>query len=82
MDAHVFTLNVFIAETADFTDAQAGGIHEGDHGLLLEVRDGGDEMPCILLRGDKRKIGIEPAHRQLCRVPGQMKDIDGEEAQL
>lgn len=49
VDTHIFTFNIVVAQVADFTDAQAGRIHEGDHGLLLEIRDGGDEMPGIFL---------------------------------
>ena len=29
---------------ADFADAQTGGIHEGDHSLLLEVGHGVDQV--------------------------------------
>lgn len=40
VDTHVFAVNILITEKANFTDTQAGGIHESSHGLLLEVGHG------------------------------------------
>lgn len=48
MEAHIFTLHIFIAQPAQFPDAQAGGIHDGGHGFLLQVRHGGNKLPCLL----------------------------------
>lgn len=82
MDTHIFTFDVFVTETADFTDTQAGRIHECDHSLLLEARYGGDTMQCILFRRDKREMRIELAHRKLKGIPRIVKVINGEETQL
>ena len=49
MDPHVPALDVLITETADLTDPQAGGIHKGDHSLLLDVRHGRDELSGLVL---------------------------------
>lgn len=32
---HIPAVNIFIAEAADLADAEAGGVHEGDHGSLF-----------------------------------------------
>ena len=32
---HIFTVDIFIAEPADFTYAKTGGVHEGKHGFRL-----------------------------------------------
>ena len=72
VDAHIRPGNVRITERADFTDTQAGRIHEGDHGLRLEVRDGGDEIPGFLLGRDKREVLIKTAERELCMIPRLM----------
>ena len=49
MDPHVPALDVLITETLDLTDPQAGGIHKGDHSLLLDVRHGRDELSGLVL---------------------------------
>ena len=82
VDAHIRAGDILITEGADLTDAQAGGIHKGDHGFRFEVWYGGDEMPGLLLGGDKGQKFIKPAHRELCRIPGLMQDIHGKEAEL
>jgi len=81
-DAHPGTADVLIAQAADLAYAQSGRIQERDHGLLFQVRHGGDESPGLLLRRDIRKKIIKPAHGKLCVVPGLMEDVKGEEAQL
>lgn len=40
MDTHAFTLDIFIAQMAEFTNAQTGRIHEGNHGLLFQIGHG------------------------------------------
>lgn len=81
-DAHPGTADVLIAQAADLAYAEPGGIRERDHGLLLDVRHGGDKSPGFLLGRDIRKEIIEPAHGELCVVPMPMEDVKGEEAQL
>ena len=49
VDAHIGAGDILITEGADFADTQAGGIHDGDHGFWLEIRDGRDKMPGFLL---------------------------------
>ncbi len=70
VDAYVGTADVAITQGADLADAQAGGIHERDHGLLLEVWDGGDEMPDSLLGRDEGEVFVKTAHGELCGIPG------------
>ena len=48
-DAHLLPADILITEAAHFTYAQAGGIHEGDHGFLLDAGHGGDELPDLFL---------------------------------
>ena len=81
-DAHLFPADILIAEAAHFPYAQAGGIHEGDHGFLFDAGHGGDELPDLLLGRDIGKVFIKPAHGKLGIVPGLMQDVDGKEAQL
>lgn len=78
MDSHVGTVNVFIAEMADF----AGGTHEGSHCLLFDVRDGANKFKSLFLRGYKRETGIKPAFGKLGIIPGFMEDIQGKKAEL
>ena len=40
---HIPTLDIAVAQMADLADPQAGGIHEGDHGFLLQIRDSRDK---------------------------------------
>ena len=82
MDPHVFALDILISETADFTDTQAGRIHDGNHSLLFDVGNSGDEGLYFLLRRDKRKIGIKLSERDLCRIPGLVKHVDRKKADL
>ena len=82
MDPHVFSLNILVPETADFTDTQTGRIHDSDHCLLLDVGNSGDEGLYFLLRRDKRKIGIKLSERDLCRIPGLVKHVDRKKADL
>ena len=81
-DAHLFPADILIAEAAYLPYAQAGGIHEGGHGFLLDAGHGGDELPDLFLGRDIGKVFIKPAHGELGIVPGLMQDVDGKEAQL
>lgn len=82
VDAHRFPGNVLVFEAAQLTDAQAGGIQDGKHGFLFQVRDGGDEGPHFLSGRDIGKISIELPGGELVRVPWLVEDIQGEKAQL
>ena len=82
MDPHVFALDIFIAEVADLADPQAGRIHDRDHGLYFDVRQGRDESLHFFLGRDKREIGIKLAHGDLCRIPRFVKDVKGKETDL
>ena len=82
MYSHAGAVDVFVAEMADFPNAQAGGIHEGSHCFLFDVRDGADKFKDLLLGGDKGKVCIKPAFRYLGVIPWLVEDIDGEEAEL
>ena len=81
VDAHVFTVNIFITEVADFADMQAGGVHESGHGLLLRVRHGRDKTSDFILGRDKEEMGIKPAERELGRGQRFMEDV-GEEIKI
>jgi hypothetical protein len=67
---------------ADFADAQTGGIHEGDHSLLLEVGHGVDQDGNFLFGRDKGEVFIKLTHGKLGIVPWLMKDIKGKKTQL
>ena len=82
MDAHLFAVNIFTAQAAEFTDTKPGGIQNGQHGFCFQIGHGGDEMQRFLLRGNVRKICIKLAGRELRLIPGLMEDIEGKEAQL
>ena len=82
MDPQVPALDVLITETLDLTDPQAGGIHKGDYSLLLDVRHGRDELYDLVLWRDIWEIGVEPAHGDLHRVPGLMKNVHREKSDL
>lgn len=43
VDAHVFSLDVFITEIADFTDTETGRIHECNHSLRFDICHGRNE---------------------------------------
>ncbi len=81
-DAHLLAADILIAEAADLADAQAGRIHEGNHGFVFDVRHGGDELPDLFLGRDIGKVFIKPTHRKLGIVPWLMQDVDGEETKL
>lgn len=82
MDAHGRTADIFIAEGADFPDAQPRGIHECEDGLMFTVGKRLDKSPGFFLRRNEREIRIKPAHRELRRIPGFMEDINGKKAEL
>ena len=82
VDPHIGTVDILITEMADFADAQAGRIHDGYHGFLLDVRDGGNEVESILQGRHERKKGIKFAEGELGVVPRFMEDVHGEEAEL
>ena len=82
MNPHVFALDILITEMADFTDPEAGGIHESDHGFYLEIRQCRNKNPHIILRRDKRQVSVKFPHGYLCRIPWTMQDIEGEETDL
>ena len=65
MDAHVFAVDILVAEMADFPDTQTRRIHEGTHGSGHKVRDCGDEGEGIFLGGHIRKICVELPERKL-----------------
>lgn len=35
VQAHIFAVNILIAEAVDFANTKPGGIQEGDHGFLF-----------------------------------------------
>ena len=78
----MFPVNVFVAQAADFTDAETGRIQECDHGLLLQIRDRRNEDPGFLHGRDIGEVFVKPARRELGIVPGRMKDVQGKEAEL
>lgn len=43
MNPHVATFNILIFQMTDFANSETGRVHEGNHGFLLQVRNGGDE---------------------------------------
>jgi len=49
VDPSVFPVYVFISEVTEFPDAKAGRIHDGTHGPLFYVRDGGDKLKGFFL---------------------------------
>ena len=65
MDAHVFSVNILIAQAAHFPDAQAGGIHECAHSPGVDAGHGGNELESFLLGWDIREIGIKLPHGKL-----------------
>ena len=66
----------------DFSDTQAGGIHDSNHGFLLDIRNGVNEIEGVLKRRNKWQIRIEPAKRELSVIPWLVKDINGEKTKL
>lgn len=82
MDLHCSTVDIFITETADFTDTETRRIHECHHGFLFDIRNGADEFKSSLLCRHKREILVEPAFWKLAVIPWLMEDIDGKEAEL
>lgn len=82
MDPFIPALDILIPEAADFSNAETGRIHECGHCFDLDIRDRLNKGSGFLLGGHIRKIGIKSSHRQLCRIPGLMKDIQSEETDL
>lgn len=82
VDAHVFPLDVFITEIADFTDTETGRIHESNHGLRLDICHGRNEGFRFFFCRYKRQIGIKFSHGKLCVIPWLMKNIKGKKTQL
>lgn len=82
VDAHVGAADILITEGTDFADAEPSGVHEGQDGLMLEIRKSLDKIPYLLLGRDIGKKRIKSAHRELCGVPRFMKDIHGKKAKL
>ena len=82
MDAHVFSVNILIAQAAHFPDTQAGGIHECAHGPGLDAGHGGNELESFLLGRDIREIGVKLPQGKLCGIPWFVKNIDGKKAEL
>lgn len=82
VEPEILSVNIFITQGAYLADAEAGGIHQSGHGLLLQIRHSGNESPGILSGGDIGKIFIEPAEGELGIVPCFVEDIDGKKAEL
>ena len=82
MYTHTLMVNIFTAETADFTDAQTGGIHDSDHGLLLEAGNGRDKVPGFILGREKGQVCVKAPCRELCVIPCLVKDINMEKPKL
>ena len=82
VDAHIFPLDVFITEIADFTNTKTGRIHESNHSLGLHIAHGRDKDFGLFFCQDKGQIGIKFSHRKLCVIPWLMKNIKSEKAQL
>ena len=82
MYAPAFALDILIAQAADLPYAEAGSIQKTEHSFLLGIPDGFDEVIGGLLRRYVRKIGIKLSGRDLCGIPGLMKDIEREETDL
>ena len=49
MDPSVFPVYVFIPEGTKLSDAKTGGIHDGTHGPLFYIRDGGNKLKGFFL---------------------------------
>lgn len=82
MNAHGFPVNIFIPQGTDFTDPETGGIQKNDHGSFLFVGNGVDVLQDLVSGRNKREKGFKPSHRKLSRIPGFVKNIHGEKAQL
>lgn len=82
VDAQIFPLNVFITEVTDFTNTKTGRIHESNHSFRFEISHGRDKCFGLFFCRDKGQIGIKPAHRELCVIPGLMKNVKSEKTQL
>ena len=68
VDAHIFPLDVFITEVADFTNTKTGRIHESNHSLWFHIGHSRDKGFGLFFCRDKGQIGIKPAHRELCVI--------------
>ena len=82
VDAHIFPLNVFITEIADFTNAKTGRIHESNHSFRFAICHGRDKDFGLFFCRDKWQIGIKFPHRKLCVIPGLMKNVKSKKTQL
>ena len=82
MDPFVFTLDILIPEITDLPDSESGGIHKSNHRLNFDIGDGIDKVKGFFLGRDIGKVSIKLPHRDLCRVPGLMKYVEGEETDL
>jgi len=82
VQAHISAVNIFVTQTAYLTDTKTGGIHESDHGLLFQVRHGGNKLPGLGSGRNIGKIFIKLTHGKLCIIPCFVKDIHGKETQL
>lgn len=70
MYTHGRAADIFGAESADFPNPKAGGIHESQQGFMLKVGKRLDKIPNFFLGRDKRKVRIKSPHRELCGIPG------------
>ena len=82
VDAHICPADIFITEMADLADTETGRIHDNYHGLLLDVGHCADKCLHFILCRDKRKIGVEFADGQLCRIPWLVEYIHCEKTEL
>ena len=79
MNPHVATFNILIFQMTDFANSETGRVHEGNHGFLLQVRNGGDEGFYFLLGRYVRQVIIKFTKRKLCRIPRFVKYVNGKE---
>ena len=82
VNTHTGAADIFIAEMANFANAQAGRIHECDHGFLFQVGDGRNERHNFYFCRYKGKGFIKLAHGELRIIPGYVQHIHDKEAEL
>ena len=82
MNLHGVTIDIFVSKMTDFTDAKARRIHDSNHSLLLNIRNGTNEFKCFFLGRNKRKIFIKLTFRELIVVPRFVQNINGKETKL
>ena len=80
--AHVFTVDVFTFDAADFTDSETRTVHKDHHSSDLRIIDRIDECCHFLSGRNKRYILVKPSHRDLSLIPRLMQNIHGEESEL